>query len=83
MVHCYNLHMTLEQVRRIQRELVPVSQGIPNGEPYLEFGIWALPFVHRNSVINVFLADSAIASESELTRLKREAREQFRRSMGS
>ena len=65
--------MTREQVVRIQQELLPGSGSVPNGDPFLTYGIWVLPFIHGGRALNVFLVDRTIASESDHEKAKEEA----------
>jgi hypothetical protein len=65
--------MTKEQAVRIQHELLPGSGSVPNGDPFLTYGIWVLPFTHDGRGLNVFLVDRAIASESDHQKAKKEA----------
>jgi hypothetical protein len=65
--------MTKEQVVRIQRELVPDSGCVPNGEPFLTYGMWVLPFSYGGIGLTVFLVDRSIASESDHNDVKEEA----------
>jgi hypothetical protein len=55
--------MTQAQATRIQHELLPISKGIPNRDPYLEYGIWILPFVRGGTILNVFLEDRNLMTE--------------------
>jgi hypothetical protein len=57
--------MTQEQAVRIQRELVPGSGCVPNGEPFLTYGVWVLPFTYGGIGVNVFLIDRPITSEGD------------------
>jgi hypothetical protein len=70
--------MTKEQAARVQRELVPGSNCIPNGEPFLTYGIWVLPFVYGGIGLTVFLVDSPIVSESDHKRATEEAAQKLR-----
>jgi hypothetical protein len=65
--------MTKEQVIRIQREILPGSGHVPNGEPFLTYGIWVLPFSRDGIGVNVFLIDRETTSESEHVAAKEEA----------
>jgi hypothetical protein len=65
--------MTKEQVVRIQREVVPDFGCIPNGEPFLTYGIWVLPFSRDGVGLNVFLIDREITFESDHHTAKEEA----------
>jgi hypothetical protein len=57
--------MTKEQAVRVQRELVPGSGCVPNGEPFLTYGIWVLPFTHIDVGLTVFLVDRPIKTEPD------------------
>jgi hypothetical protein len=70
--------MTPEQAVRIQRELLPGSESVPNGEPFLTYGIWVLPFMKRGMGLEVFLIDRPISSEADLKNAKEEANQKFR-----
>jgi len=65
--------MTPEQALRIQHELLPGSGSIPNGDPFLTYGMWVLPFTHDAKGLSVFLADRTIASGSDHRKAKEEA----------
>jgi hypothetical protein len=65
--------MMQEQAVRIQHELLPGSGCVPNGEPFLTYGIWVLPFTNGSIGLNVFLVDRRIASEADHQEAKREA----------
>ena len=65
--------MTKEQATQVQRELVPGSGCVPNGEPFLTYGIWVLPFTHAGTGLTVFLVDRPITSESDHKRARKEA----------
>ena len=65
--------MTQEQAARVQREIAPGSGCVPNGEPFLTYGIWVLPFAHGGTGLNVFVADRQITSESDHETTKIEA----------
>jgi hypothetical protein len=69
--------MTSEQAGRIQRELLPGSQSVPNGEPFLTYGIWVLPFMKSGMGFEVFLIDRQISSEADLNKAKEEANQKF------
>jgi hypothetical protein len=66
--------MTQEHAVRIQHELLPGSGSVPNGDPFLTYGIWVLPFTHDGKGLNVFLDDRAIASEADYQKAKEEAK---------
>jgi hypothetical protein len=65
--------MTKEQAARVQRELVSGSGCVPNGEPFLTYGIWVLPFTHGGIGLTVFLVDRPMASEADHKRAREEA----------
>jgi hypothetical protein len=65
--------MTKKQAVRVQRELVPGSNCIPNGEPFLTYGIWVLPFTYGGIGLTVFLVDRPITSEFDHERAREEA----------
>jgi hypothetical protein len=69
--------MTSEQAGRIQRELLPGSESVPNGEPFLTYGIWVLPFMKSGMGLEVFLIDRQISSEADLNKAKEEANQKF------
>jgi hypothetical protein len=70
--------MTQKQALRIQRELLPGSRSVPNGEPFLTYGIWVFPFTHGGVGLTVFLVDRPIASESDHEETKKEAAEKLK-----
>jgi hypothetical protein len=70
--------MTPEQVVRIQRELLPGSESVPNGEPFLTYGIWVLPFMRSGMGLEVYLIDRPISSEADYKKAKEEASQKFR-----
>jgi len=70
--------MTQAQAVRIQRELVPGSGCVPNGDPFLTYGIWVLPFKYGGIELTVFLIDRSIASEGEHETTKEEAVQKLR-----
>ena len=70
--------MTKAQAVRIQRELLPGSECVPNGEPFLTYGIWVLPFKYGGIELTVFLIDRSIASEGEHETTKEEAVQKLR-----
>jgi hypothetical protein len=47
--------MTKEQALRIQHEILPGSDCLPNGEPFLMYGVWAFPFTHAGAELPVYL----------------------------
>jgi hypothetical protein len=65
--------MTKAQAVRIQRELVPDSGCVPNGEPFLTYRIWVLPFTYGGIGLTVFLIDRPITSEGDHEGAKEEA----------
>jgi len=65
--------MTQAQAVRIQRELVPGSGCVPNGDPFLTYGIWVLHFTYGGIGLSVFLIDRLIASEPDHQWAKEEA----------
>jgi hypothetical protein len=69
--------MTQDQAARIQHELLPGSGCVLNGEPFLTYGIWVLPFMHGQIGLTVFLIDRPIALEADHQEAKREAAEKF------
>jgi len=70
--------MTQEQALRLQRELLPGSGVVSNGEPFLMYGIWVLPFTHGSIGLNVFLVDRPIRSEADHQEAVVEAIEKLR-----
>ncbi len=70
--------MTPEQARRIQHEILPGSGSIPNGDPFLTYGMWVLPFSHDAKGISVFLPDRPIVSKSEYQRAMEETARRLR-----
>jgi hypothetical protein len=74
--------MTEEQAVRIQRELVPGSGCVPNGEPFLTYGIWVLPFTHGDTGLTVLLIDRSIASEADHKKAKEEATQKLQEVLG-
>ena len=73
--------MTKEQALRVQRELVPGSKCVPNGEPFLTYGIWVLPFTYGGAGLTVFLVDRPIISESDHDRATDEAAQKLREAI--
>jgi hypothetical protein len=65
--------MTQVQALRIQHELLPGSGSISNGDPFLTYGMWVLPFSHDGKGISVFLPDRTVASGSDHRKAKKEA----------
>jgi hypothetical protein len=72
--------MTQEQALRLQRELLPGSGVVPNGEPFLTYGIWVLPFTYGSIGLNVLLVDRPIRSEADHLEALDEAIEKLRRA---
>jgi hypothetical protein len=58
---------------RVQGELLRGSDCVPNGEPFLTYGIWVLPFSHAGAASEVFLIDRTITSEVDYGEAKEEA----------
>jgi hypothetical protein len=69
--------MTKEQAVHIQRELLPGSGSVPNGEPFLTYGIWVLPFTKGGLGLEVFLVDRRILSQADHNNAKEEAVKKF------
>jgi hypothetical protein len=65
--------VTLEQAVRVQRELLRSSDCVPNGEPFLTYGIWVLPFSRDGAASEVFLIDREITSQTDHEKAKEEA----------
>ena len=65
--------VTLEQAMRVQSELLRGSDCVPNGEPFLTYGIWVLPFSRDGAASEVFLIDRKITSEADNEKAKEEA----------
>jgi hypothetical protein len=65
--------MTPEQALRIQHELLPGSGSIPNGDPFLTYGMWVLPLIHDGKGISVFLPDRTVSTGSDYRKAKEEA----------
>jgi len=72
--------MTQEQALRVQSELLPSSGVAPNGEPFLTYGIWVLPFTYGSVGLNVFLVDRAIGSQADHQEAMDEAVERLRQA---
>ena len=70
--------MTQEQAARVQHELLRGFGCLLNGEPFLTYGIWVLPFTHGKIGLNVFLTNRPVASEAEHQEAKIEAVEKLR-----
>ena len=73
--------MTQEQALRIQRELLPGSGCVPNGEPFLTYGIWVLRFTYGPIGVNVLLVDRPIASEADHKKAQEEAVQKLREAI--
>jgi hypothetical protein len=69
--------MTQEQVVRIQQELLPGSGSFPNGDPFLTYGIWVLPFTKLGIGLRIFLVDRVISSEADHEKAREEATERI------
>jgi hypothetical protein len=65
--------VTLEQAIRVQSELLRGSDCVPNGEPFLTYGIWVLPFSRDGAASEIFLVDRKIASKADHRKAKEEA----------
>jgi hypothetical protein len=74
--------MRLEQAIRIQREILPASGSVPNGEPFLTFGIWVLPFSRGGAGSEVFLKDRKITSQADHEKAKKEAADKLKELLG-
>ena len=74
--------MTKEQAVRVQREIVPGSRCVPNGDPFLTYGIWVLPFSHSGVGLTVYLVDRSIVSESDHNKAKEEAIQKLAEAIG-
>jgi hypothetical protein len=74
--------MTKQQAANIQREIAPDYGCVPNGEPFLTYGIWVLPLAHHGDGINVFVTDREITSESASAKAKAEAIQKLQESLG-
>ena len=73
--------MTLEQAMRVQRELLGGSGCVPNGEPFLTYGIWVLPFARGGAASEVFLIDRKIASRADHEKAKEEATDKLKQAI--
>jgi hypothetical protein len=73
--------MTQEQAVRIQRELWPGSGSLPNGEPFLTYGIWIISFLHGGIGRNVLIVDRPITSEADHQQAKEEAGQKLREAI--
>jgi hypothetical protein len=69
--------MTKEQAVSIQHELLPDSDCVPNGEPFLTYGIWVLPFLKGGVRLEVFLVGRAITSDADHNAAKEEAHQKL------
>jgi hypothetical protein len=49
----------------VQHELLRGSGSVANGEPFLTYGIWVLPFTRSGMGLEVFLIDRPVASEAD------------------
>jgi hypothetical protein len=45
---------------------------VPNGEPFLTYGIWVLPFSRAGAASEVFLNDRKITSEADHEKAREE-----------
>jgi hypothetical protein len=70
--------MTLAQAVRIQRELVPGSGCVQDGQPFRTYGIWVLPFSQRGKGQTVFLINRPMASEADHKTTMEEAVQKLR-----
>jgi hypothetical protein len=70
--------MTLEQAARIQREILPAFGSVPNGEPFLRYGIWVLPFSRAGAASEVLLVDRNITSEPDHAKTREEVADKLR-----
>ena len=70
--------MTKDQAARIQQEIFPAFGSVPNGEPFLTYGIWVLPFKRGGAGSEVFLVDRQIISESDYRKAKQEAADKLK-----
>ena len=61
----------------MQRELLRGSDCDQNGEPFLTYGIWVLPFSRNGMGLEVFLVDRGITSEADHKAVKSEATEKL------
>ena len=52
---------------------MPGSGGVPDGQPFLTYGIWVLPFTHIDVGLTVFLVDRPIKTEPDHKRALAEA----------
>jgi len=72
--------MTQKQALRLQRELLPGSGVVSNGEPFLTYGMWVLPFTRGSLELNVFLNDRPVRSEVDHPEAMDEAIEKLRQA---
>ncbi len=70
--------MTQDQAARIQQEILPAFGSVPNGEPFLTYGIWVLPFKRGGAGSEVFLVDREITSEADYRKAKQEAADKLK-----
>jgi hypothetical protein len=63
---------TAEAELRIQREILPAFGSVPNGDPFLTYGIWVLPFSRTGAASEVFLVDRNITSQPDHAKAKEE-----------
>src|SRR5580704_174733 len=73
--------VTLEQAMRVQRELLRGSDCVPNGEPFLTYGIWVLPFSRAGAASEVFLVDRKITTEADHEKAKEEATDKLNQAI--
>jgi hypothetical protein len=74
--------MTKEEAARVQREIAPGSGCVPNGEPFLTYGIWVLPLTYGGVGLTVYLIDRSIVSESDHNKAKDEASQKLAEALG-
>jgi hypothetical protein len=70
--------ITSEQAVRIQCDILPDFGSVPNGKPFLTYGIWVLPFKRGGAASEVFVVDRPITSESDHRKAKKEAADKLR-----
>lgn len=58
---------------RVQSELLRGFDCVPNGEPFLTYGIWVLPFSRAGAASEIFLVDREIAPKADHRKAKEEA----------
>ena len=73
--------MIQEQALRIQREILPAFGSVPNGEPFLTYGIWVLPFSRAGAASEVFLVDRKITSKADHAKAREEAVEKLKQAI--